>query len=140
MQNNDIKIITFSSTSNLRENSSRKEQTENFFFFFLWTFLVIFQRFLGFSKDTSLEFVVVRDCEIWFLIFVKMISIGIVFLKVFYGTHENNELKNEFTLLAGVCLSRLGDTTTSCPVCSDPTGVDCGKRRNRISLVFSLLT
>lgn len=39
-------------------------------------------------------------------------------------------LKNDcFTLLlAGVCLSRFGDTTTSCPVWSEPTGVDCKKR------------
>lgn len=46
--------------------------------------------------------------------------------------HEKKPLKNEsFTLLAGVCLSRFGETTTSCPVCSDPTGVDCTNEREK---------
>lgn len=46
--------------------------------------------------------------------------------------HLRKPLKNEsFTLLAAACLSRFGETTTSCPVCSDPTGVDCENREKK---------
>lgn len=50
----------------------------------------------------------------------------------FYFVQQDSKLlKNEsFTLLVGVCLSRLGETTTSCPVCNDPTGVDCDIKEN----------
>ena len=36
--------------------------------------------------------------------------------------------KSIITLLTGVCLSLFGDTTTSCPVCNEPTGVDCNDK------------
>lgn len=46
--------------------------------------------------------------------------------------HVKRPLKNEsFTLLAAACLSRFGETTTSCPVCSDPTGVDCENKKKK---------
>lgn len=48
----------------------------------------------------------------------------------YFVQQENKRLKNEsFTLLAGVCLSRFGETTTSCPVTNDPTGVDCTEKK-----------
>lgn len=50
-------------------------------------------------------------------------------------------LKNDcFTLLAGVCLSRFGDTTTSCPVWSEPTGVDCKEEREKVDKIERLVT
>lgn len=95
--------------------------------YFWWIKVKVLEVFMQ-SGTSSLE-ITMKICPFYLLLRFFFSRVKINSFGYFKIEHEKSCFKNDFfTLLAGVCLSRFGDTTTSCPVWSEPTGVDCNRK------------